>query len=134
MITIDKLKDVSNNIEKQNEQKKEQSERETSAWNDILKNTKDIKVNVNGEMDIVLNDNEVVNIQGTPQEIDFNIDRCVMCGKIGIENSPLFTFDHKTFICKHCSILAFKAYIENGYEMPTTEEMKVNEKFNAYIY
>ena len=134
MVTIDKIKNVSDEVKKNISEKEEQLQRETNEWNETFKRTKDIRVNEKGDIDIVLDDDEIVNVKGNPQEINLNIDRCVMCGKIGVEGSPLFTFDHKTFICKHCSILAFKAYIENGYNMPTTEEMKTNEKFNAYIY
>ena len=81
MVTIDKIKNVSDEVKKNISEKEEQLQRETNEWNEAFKRTKDIRVNEKGDMDIILDDDEIVNVKGNPQEINLNIDRCVMCGK-----------------------------------------------------
>ena len=106
---------------------------EVKRWNESLSNAVKIDTIVNGS-EIELSNGEKIAVSGTPFEIDIDINRCVYCGKIGEEDKPLYTMDNKTYLCKHCTILAFKTYIDHDYEMPSIEEMKKDEKFNAYKY
>jgi len=112
---------------------REIEEKEIDEFNQLLKNVKKIHTNSNGS-EIELSNGEKISLKGKPSEIEMNINRCVYCGKIGDKESPLYTMDNETFLCKHCTILAFKTYIDNDFDMPTIEEMKTTEKFDAYKY
>jgi len=76
-----------------------------------------------------------LNIQGRPQQIQINIPRCELCGRIGDKQRPLFTIDGEKYICKPCLIYGFRTMLLNGVNMPTIEEMSnEQEKFDAYKY
>lgn len=47
--------------------------------------------------------------------VEFPIKKCSFCNKESIE--PLFTTNDKIYICKECSILSIKTYLDNGYEV-----------------
>lgn len=46
-----------------------------------------------------------------------NINFCSFCGAPSGED-PLFTIDKKEFICKNCTLLAYKTFMEHGVAMP----------------
>lgn len=129
-INIDDLKNKTKKAEEEN--KIEEEKRIKNLEKDLEDNLEDI--DVKGNTTTIKTKNQNINLNGTPSEINMNINRCVFCGHTGTETKPLFTMDNEHYICKPCLIYGFRTFLLNGVKMPTIEEMSTNEKFDAYKY